>query len=336
MTDEASSDVVAPARRSPKADRLVAFLEAYAMVLLLLGTVLFFSFYPSTSSTFPTIGNFQNIVGNEAVVAMVALAALIPITCNELDFSVGACAGVSSIFVATAMSNGTAVAPAIALGVGIGLGVGVFNALIVTRVGVMGIIATIGSAALLDGLTQQKTGGVAIVANIPGSVVNFGSLNWFDVPRVGWLLVVVTVLVYYLLNHTPFGRYLYAIGSNKQAARLVGLRTSNLVGFAFVASGLLAGIAGAVEVARSAGADPRVGDQFTLPALAAAFLSAATIKPGRYNVVGTIVAVFFLAVLNAGLSLAGAQDYVVDYINGGALIVGVGLAAYLGRKRRLT
>jgi ribose transport system permease protein len=333
LTQEAGADIVA--RRSPRTGHFVAFLEAYAMVLLLIGTVVFFSFYPSTSSTFPTLGNFQDIVGNQAVVAIVALAALIPITCNELDFSVGACAGVSSIFVATAMSNGTSVVLAIAFGVGIGLAVGVFNALIVTRARVMGIIATIGSAALLDGLTQQKTGGVAIVANIPASVVNFGSLNWLQVPRVGWLLLVVILFVYYLLNHTPFGRYLYAIGSNKEAARLVGLRTPNLVAFAFVASGLLAGVAGAVEVARAGGADPRVGDQFTLPALAAAFLSAAAIKPGRYNVVGTIVAVFFLATLNAGLSLAGAQNYIVDYINGAALIVGVGLAAYLGRKRRL-
>ena len=97
---------------------------------------------------------------------------------------------------------------------------------------------------------------------------------------------------------------------------------------------MLAGGAGALQVARAGGADPRVGEQFTLPALAAAFLSAAAIQPGRYNVWGTIVAIFFLAALNAGLNLAGSQDYVTNFVNGAALIIGVGLAAYLGRRRK--
>jgi ribose transport system permease protein len=86
-------------------------------------------------------------------------------------------------------------------------------------------------------------------------------------------------------------------------------------------------------VARAGGADPAVGDGFTLPALAAAFLSAAAVKPGRYNVGGALVAIFFLAVLNNGLNLAGAQPYVASYVNGVALVAGVGLAAYLQRRR---
>ncbi|WP_259315731.1 ABC transporter permease [Capillimicrobium parvum] len=280
------------------------------------------------------MGNFQAVVGNQAVVAIVALAALIPIACNEWDLSVGATAGVSSIYVASAMSSGTPVLVAILLGLGIGLVVGLFNAVVVTRFGVNGIIATLGTATLLAGVTQAKTGGVAIVANIPNSVVSFGSGNWLGIPKAGWLLIVITLGVYYLLNHTPFGRYVYAVGANPDAARLVGLRSNRLIGWSFVAAGVLAGGAGALQVARAGGADPRVGEQFTLPALAAAFLSAAAIQPGRYNVWGTIVAIFFLAALNAGLNLAGSQDYITNFVNGAALIIGVGLAAYLGRKRK--
>jgi ribose transport system permease protein len=143
----------------------------------------------------------------------------------------------------------------------------------------------------------------------------------------------VTLVTYYVVAHTPVGRYLYAVGSNRAGARLVGLRTRLLLGFAFAAAGALAGMAGVLQVARAGSADPGVGAGFTLPALAAAFLSAASIKPGRYNVGGTIVAIFFLAVLNSGLNLAGAAPYVANYVNGVALIVGVGLAAYLGRLR---
>ena len=87
-------------------------------------------------------------------------------------------------------------------------------------------------------------------------------------------------------------------------------------------------------MARAGGADPRVGESFTLPALAAAFLSAAAIKPGHYNVGGVLVAIFFLAALNSGLNLAGAANYVSNYVNGAALIVGVGLAGFMGRRRK--
>ena len=314
--------------------RTMELLEAYAMLILTFVTVLFFSVYSGTSDTYPTIGNFQAVVGNQAVVAIVALAALIPITCNEWDLSVGACAGVSSIYVASTMSGGTPVALAVALGIGIGLVVGLFNAFVVTTIGVNGIITTLGTATILAGVTQAKTGGVAVVSNIPTSVVEFGSGNWLGVPKVGWLLLVVVLGVYYLLNHTPYGRYLYAIGANQEAARLVGLRTSRLIGWSFLAAGALSGLAGALQVARAGGADPRVGEQFTLPALAAAFLSAAAVRPGRFNVFGTIVAVFFLASLNAGLNLAGVQGYVSDFVNGAALIIGVGLSVYLGRRRQ--
>jgi ribose transport system permease protein len=136
------------------------------------------------------------------------------------------------------------------------------------------------------------------------------------------------------MSYTPFGRYLYAIGVNRTAARLVGLRTRLNLATAFVIAGALAGVAGILAVARAGGADPQLGDQLLLPAFAAAFLSAASIKPGRYNVGGLLVAVYFLAVLNNGLNLAGVEPYVNLYVNGGALIIGVGLAAHLGRKRR--
>jgi ribose transport system permease protein len=136
--------------------------------------------------------------------------------------------------------------------------------------------------------------------------------------------------VYYALNHTPLGRYAYAIGSNRSAARLVGIRSRLVLGGTFVASGALSGAAGVLEVARAGSADPNIGATLTLPALAAAFLSVAAIRPGRFNVGGTLVAIFFLAVLNSGLNLAGAADYVQNYVNGAALIVGVALSARLG------
>lgn len=322
---------VAGSRRRPPA----YYLEAYALLAFAVLAAIFFSIWSETSDTFLSTANIQTLISSNVVVAVVALAALLPLVCFEFDLSVGAIAGVSSVFVAEALGGGTGVAAAIALGIGIGLLVGAINALLVTRLGVNAVITTLGVSIILAGIINLKTGGTAIVGGIPSSFSDFGSATTLGVPRPAFALLVAALLVYYLLSHTPFGRYLYAMGSDRAAARLVGVRTKLILGASFVAGGALAGTAGVIQVARAGGADPRIGDALTLPALAAAFLSAAAIKPGRYNVGGTLVAIFFLAVLNSGLNLAGAEPYVTSFVNGGALIVGVGLAVRLGRRQEI-
>lgn len=332
-----TADILAQSPRSPGRSRrrrgFGYYMEAYALVFLLFVVALFFSLWPATSDTFPTLANLQILLGNQAVIGIVALGALIPLIANEWDLSIGAIAGVSSIVTALAMSNGIGIVLSPLVGLAIGATLGLVNAVIVTKFGVNGVITTLGMATLLDGVTNQITGGLAITTDIPDAVVNFGLGNWFGIPSVIFALVFFVVVVTYVLGYTPFGRYLYAIGSNVGAAKLVGIRVKLVIASAFVCSGLLAAAGGVLSVARQAGADPRIGVGLMLPALAAAFLSAASIKPGRYNVGGVIVAIFFLAVINNGLALAGVPAYVSSYVNGAALIIGVGLAAYLGRRR---
>jgi ribose transport system permease protein len=307
--------------------------EAYAMVFLTAAIAIFFSLYPATRETFPTTLNVQAILANQSVVAIVALAALLPLVCNEWDLSVGAVCGLSSIVTAMSLSDGHPIVVSIAFGVGVGVLVGTANALLVTRAKVNAVIVTLGVATVIAGAVNLLTGGLTIVSNIPASVTSFGSSHALGLPLVTFAAAAVALAVYYVLDHTPAGRYLYALGSNPTAARLAGLRVRLLLASTFVFAGLLAASAGFIQVSRSAGADPRIGESFTLPALAAAFLSAAAIKPGRYNVWGTIVAILFLATLNSGLNLAGVPPYVSSFVNGAALIIGVGIAGFLGRRR---
>jgi ribose transport system permease protein len=330
-----TSSVSALAPRSGRRRRrpLRAYLEAYALVGCLVAIAVFFSLYSETADTFPTAGNLKTLLGNEAVLGIVALAALVPLVCGQFDLSVGAITGLSSIVVADTMSSGTPVLLTALIGIGIGLTIGTVNGLLVTVAGVNSVIATLGTATIAAGIVAQESGGVAIAGNIPDSVFNFGSGETLGIPNVAYVLLVVAVAVYYLLDHTPIGRYVYALGSNVSAARLVGLRTDRVLAFSFVVAGVLAGMAGVLQVARTGGADPRLGDNFTLAAFAAAFLSAASVRPGRFNVGGAMVGIFFLAVLNSGLSLAGAPDYVALYVNGLALIIGVALAVFLGKRR---
>jgi ribose transport system permease protein len=317
-----------------KTRRLVADrLEALALPACLVAAALFFTVYGPTSATFMTVANIRVLIGGQAVVALVALALLVPLCANEWDLSVGATAGLSAIFAASVMTHDGLLA-GVLVGLGLGVAVGLANALIVTRFKVNAVIGTLGTMTIIGGVINWKSHGVAIVSDIPQSLVNLGSENWLGIPRIAIVLAAIAIATHYLLEYTPYGRYLYAFGSNPTAARLVGLRTRLLVASTFVVAGLLAASAGILSVARSGGATPTIGDQLLLPAFAAAFLSAASIKPGRYNVGGLLVAVYFLAVINNGLSLAGVAPYVSSFVNGGALVIGVGLATYLGRRRR--
>ena len=143
----------------------------------------------------------------------------------------------------------------------------------------------------------------------------------------------MAVLVWYLLGHTPVGRYLHSVGSNPQSARLVGLNVPRLVGLSFVLSGFLAGVAGVLLVARQGGGNPGLGQTFVLPAFAAAFLGATAFKPGRFNVGGTVLVVFLVAFSTTGLALSEVGTWVEPVCQGGALIIAVAISTAIARHR---
>jgi ribose transport system permease protein len=223
---------------------------------------------------------------------------------------------------------------AILVGGGCGALIGLNNGNVVARIGVNSMIVTLGTSGVLLGIVNWYTNGQSIGANLSSKLLDFGALNWFGIPRVFVLLVVVAVAVWWLLEHTPYGRYLTSIGSNPDAARLVGLRVPAVKLGAFVLSGALAGAAGVLLVATNGNASPQAGTILdTLQALAAAFLGATAIHPGRFNVPGTFIAIYFLAFTVAGLQLAGVATYVNDVFNGAALFFAVIISTAIGRRR---
>jgi ribose transport system permease protein len=327
-------DLSEPGESIPPRRGTTLYLEAYSLVFCLAGTIVFFSFYGPTKATFPTVANMQAILAGQAVIAVVALAALIPLIANEFDLSIGAVAGLSAVYSASALTDGAPVLVGILLGVGLGAIVGLANGLLITRIGVSSVITTLGTATIVSGVIERKTGGLPVVGEIPAQVTSFGSELTLGIPNLTYAMAGVAAGVFYVMAYTPPGRNLYGIGSNPVAARLVGVNVPRYVLLSFVGAGTLAGIAGVLQVSYAGGAAPRVGETFTLPALAAAFLSAVSIIPGRYNVAGVLIAIFFLATLNSGLNLAGTPPYVGQCVNGVALIVGVGLGRYFGRATR--
>jgi ribose transport system permease protein len=336
--DNSSTDQPADAGRGStdrRRQRAMELTERYALVVLFAATMLFFSFWSKTSHTFPTANNVRNVLGNQAVIGILSMAIMIPLVCGHFDFSVGSVAGLSQVLCAGFMARlGAPLVVAVLAAIAIGAVIGLSNGNTVARIGVNSLIVTLGVSTALLGVVEWYTKGQSIINHISKHLTNVGSGNWLGIPRTLYFLAVVAALVYYLLEHTPFGRYLHSIGSNEDAARLVGLRVERLVLLAFVLSGTLAGIAGVLLVARNGGASPQVGTvSDTLQALAAAFLGATAIKPGRFNVVGTLVAIFFLAFTVTGLSLAGVSNWINDVFNGAALFVAVLISTVIGRRR---
>jgi ABC-type xylose transport system permease subunit len=149
---------------------------------------------------------------------------------------------------------------------------------------------------------------------------------------VAWHALGLAVVAWYLLEHSPVGRRFYATGANPDAARLAGVRTSRVVVCSFVGTGLVAGLAGVLATAKVGQVSPSIGPPYVLPAFAACFLGTTQLKMGRFNVWGTVLAIYLLATGMKGVQLVGGQLWIMDLFNGLALAGAVGVAVVSQRR----
>jgi ribose transport system permease protein len=318
--------------RRPSIGSVGAALERFGLVFVLLVTILVFGLVEP--STFLTIANLRSILSSQSVLAVLAIAALIPLVVGQFDLSIAAILGICSLAGAALMSEGGVPLVVAALGaLGLGAFIGLINGVLVARVGVNSIITTLGTASVIAGGALWYTGGTTISTGISHGLISFGATWWLGIPKIFYVLVLVALAIGYLLRMTPFGRSLFATGTNSRAATLVGLRVPRLTVGAFVLAGLVAGVGGMMEVAVSGSAAPGFGPGLLLPALSAVFLGATSIRPGEYNVIGTLLAIAFLATSLSGLTLAGAPAWVEPTYDGVALIVAVALSTVIRRRR---
>lgn len=321
-------------RRGPAA-MLLHLLRQYSLLFLLVGSIIFYSTWNETSGVFNQTGVFQNIAASQSVLAVLTLGLLIPMISGNLDLSIGSTAGLSSIAAAGMYADqGAPLIVGLLFGVFVGAAVGLVNGLVVTRFNIDSFIVTLGTASLILGIVNWYSGGTSIIQGIPQEVITFGGGRALGIPNLFYVLIVVAFLVWYLLEQTPYGRNLHAIGSNKSASLLVGIRVQRDTSLAFVLSGTFAGLAGVMVLAQQGAGNPQVGSTFTLTAIAAAFLGAASFKLGKLNVLGSLVAIFFLAVNITGLQFAGVANWISDVFTGLSLVLAVAFAGMLSRPRK--
>lgn len=304
---------------------------SYGVIIFLVLMIIVFS--AVLPSTFPTFDNAKAILTDQSIPVILALAAILPLAAGEFDLSLGAILGFSAITAIAVSNAGAPLAVTIIACLLVGAIVGTVNAVLVVKVGVNAFIATLASATILSGLNLLVTGSSLLVLDSEA----FGALTITQVSGLQVVLayaIVLSLVLFYIVEKTPFGRYLRATGMGRDAARLSGVRVDRYLASSFIVAGVLAALAGALIASRGGTAAPTLGPEFLLPAYAAAFLGATTIKPGYFNVWGTVIGVVLLAIGSNGLTLLGAQTWVTNIFNGVALMAAVSASVLVGKRRR--
>ncbi|MEW2386117.1 ABC transporter permease [Micromonospora sp. NPDC047707] len=317
----------------PRPGRGQLVVERYGLLVLLIGMIIVFASLPQSGEAFRSSTNVQALLANQAVGLVVALALLFPMAAGFFDFSVGAVTASTSVVAATSLSRfGLPLPVSVLLALVSGILVGVVLGLLVAKFGMNPFIATLGMATLLGGAIFAYTDGIQITKDIPSTLTDLGSFTWLGVPRIVLAATIIAVIVWFVMDQTPLGRRLFAIGSNANASRLTGIDVARTQLVAFTLSGLTAGVAGVLLLARQGSATSDNGMGMLFPALTAVFLSTIVIDIGRPSVLGTVIGILFVAVSVSGLTLAGSPAWVSQVFNGAALLIAVAVAGF-GRGR---
>lgn len=322
-----SPDVLAPEsqdlpHRGPS--RSATFASRWSGPVLLIAMMVVFTILEP--GVFLTESNLLAVANNQAITAIVALGLLFPLASGVFDISIGGVITLSVISSASMFQATAGTMPVllvIALTLLVGLGAGLVNGLLVVRLSIDPFIVTLGTGSVFLGISQYIADGKVIAEDIPTAFTDLGRGETLGIPNPILLVIVLSVIVYYLLELTPFGRMVYATGAGRDAARLAGVPTNRLLYIAFLSSAFFASLAGLVYVSRIGSGQPDVGAQYLLPAYAAAFLGSTMIKPGRFNVPGLLVGISILAVGINGLQLRGIPFWVIATFQGSALILAV-------------
>lgn len=281
---------------------------------------------------FLTEGNFRIIAGDQAITAMLAIGLIVPLAAGVFDLSIAGVMGFSVAMVSYQLSQGIPVPIAIITTLLCGALIGAVNGFVVVKLHVDSFIATLGMSSILLAGTYFVTDGKQITEGFTDGFLDMGSRPFLGLPLPFFYMIAVAAVMYLVLEKTPLGRYLYATGGNRQAARLAGLRVERIMFGALVTSATVAALTGVILAAKLGTAAPDIGPSYLLPAFSAVFLGSTQIRAGRVNVLGTLIAIYLLATGVKGLQLAGAPAYVNDLFNGLALIVAVALAARTARR----
>lgn len=317
-----------------------AFIRRYGTLVGFLAILVFFSVM--LPGTFPTARNWLNITQQISMLMVVAAGMTIVMVMGDFDLSVGSMASLAGIVAALMMAAGQPIWAALGVALVVGVLGGVFNGAMVSLVGILPFIATLATMTMFSGLAFVTSGGKTISGrSIPDDFGNFarGGVplgEWGGVavslPNLSLIALVTVFLVWVLLEQTTFGRRLYAIGGNIEAAYLSGIAVKRLRLIAFALTGFAAAAGGLMYASRVASANPVQGSGLMLNAIAAVFLGTTMSRHGEPRILATVVGVLVLGVLDNGLTQMTVDSYVRQVLVGGLILLAVAASSVSQRR----
>lgn len=286
------------------------------------------------TDTFLTDRNIFTVLRQTSIVSIVAIGEMLVMLMGAMDISLAAVLGFSGVISAGLMTaNDLPPLLAGAIGVGIGGLVGLINGLLVTKVKINAIIATLGMMNVLNGIAFIYAQGQTIYGEQLESIAFLARGYVGPVPVPVILMFVFYAVFYFILNRTVYGAHIYAMGNNEKASWLAGIRVDRVKILAFTIAGLLAGFGGVMQTSRQGSATGGMGDEFLFPILTAVILGGISLSGGKGRIQNTLIASIFLVTITNGMVLLGTSIYAQRIVSGAILIVALSLDRLRARTR---
>ncbi|PHP95064.1 ribose ABC transporter permease [Pantoea agglomerans] len=274
----------------------------------LIGLLIIVVTFSFLSPVFFTLPNLLNILQQSSINALIALGMTLVIISGGIDLSVGPTAALSAVLGATLMASGVPVPLAILATLGVGAICGLFSGTLIAYAGLQPFIVTLGGLSLFRAIALIYTGGNPIFG-IPLEFRSLINSTLFGIPTPIVIVAVIALLLWTVMNKTPLGEYILAIGGNEEAARVAGVPVKRTKVTVYIFSGLLASLASLILIGRLGAAEPTIGNLWELDAIAAAAIGGASLMGGKGSIFGTLIGVVILGALRNGLTLLNIQAF---------------------------
>jgi len=314
---------------------VIGYAEQYGLIVVWAALIVVFG--ALKPDTFLTWSNVSSLLGSQAVLVVVTLGLIIPLTANDFDVSIANVMTLSSMVIAVLnVLHHVPIGWCMLIALATGVLVGLVNGFFITVFRINSLIVTLGVGTFLHGVTLWISDSMTISGVAPVLVKYVIVTRVLGIPLEFYYAIFICVVVWYLFEYTAVGRRILFVGRGREVARLSGIRADRVRRGCLVASSFLGALAGVMYAGTIGAADPQSGLSYLLPAFAAAFLGATTIVPGRFNPWGATLSVYFLVTGITGLTFLGIRTFVQELFYGGALVVAVTLSQLVGgREERL-
>lgn len=290
--------------------------------------IMFAAFSIAVPRIFPSFRNIVNIINQASLAAIISGGLTVALIIGEMDLSVAYVASFAGVLVTGLMvESGLPVWLSVIIVILVGGLIGVVNGLIITKLKVNAVVATLGSGSIVVGLNYAYAQGVPIASGLPTAFKEIALGRTLGVPNNILIMIGVLLFLYIFINFTEWGVQLRATGGNASAARLSGIRVDRIKIIGLGITSMCASITGILLASLIGSGTSAAADGYLMPAFAAVFLGSATLKDGDFHILGTLIGVFFIGIGFNGLAILGVPTFVQYFFRGGILILAVGLSS---------